>query len=94
MGFCFLEPSRLGHQIILFWDARGPASSNAVVLDGAFVLAQHFEQTPVVEFAAQPIGAGTISEGRDAMKLVYSKEEILSDPPFARLNTSTHSSEE
>src|SRR5215467_8871956 len=42
--FCVIEPSRLGHQVILFWDAGGPASSNAVVLDGAFKVTSHLEQ--------------------------------------------------
>src|SRR5215472_9006057 len=44
LGFCVIEPRRLGHQVILFWDARGPASSNAVVLDGAFKITSHLEQ--------------------------------------------------
>src|SRR5215467_15513003 len=42
--FCVIEPSCLGHQIVLFWDARGPAGSNAVVLDGAFKVTSHLEQ--------------------------------------------------
>jgi len=34
----------LGHQVILFWDACRPAGCNAVVLDGAFAIANHFKQ--------------------------------------------------
>ena len=43
LGFCVIEPSRLGHQVILFWDARRPASSTAVVLDGSFEITSHLE---------------------------------------------------
>jgi hypothetical protein len=36
------EPSRLGHEVILFRDARCPACRNSVVFDGAFIIADHF----------------------------------------------------
>ena len=36
------EPSRLGHEVILFRDARCPACRNSVVFDGALIIADHF----------------------------------------------------
>lgn len=32
------EPSRLGHEVIPFRDARCPACRNSVVFDGAFII--------------------------------------------------------
>jgi hypothetical protein len=38
------KPSRLCHQITLFWNTRCPACSGPVRLDGALVIAKQFEQ--------------------------------------------------
>ena len=38
------ETSRLGHQVILLRDTCRPAGCNAVVLDGAFAIANHLKQ--------------------------------------------------
>jgi hypothetical protein len=38
------EPSRLGHEVILFRDTRRPSGRNSVVFDGAFMIANHFGQ--------------------------------------------------
>jgi hypothetical protein len=38
------DPGGLGHEVILFRHTRCPSGRNSVVLDGAFVVANHFEQ--------------------------------------------------
>lgn len=38
------QSSRLGHEVILLRDARCPAGRNSVVLDGAFIIAEHFQK--------------------------------------------------
>jgi len=42
--FSLRQTSRLGHEVILFRDTCRPAGRNSVVLDGAFIVANHFEQ--------------------------------------------------
>src|SRR6266581_3087980 len=42
--FSLRQTSRLGHEVILFRDTCRPAGRNSVVLDGAFIIADHFLQ--------------------------------------------------
>ena len=43
-AFCvFIQPSRLCHQVVLFRDARRPASRNMVMPDGVFIVANHLK---------------------------------------------------
>src|ERR1700756_4204973 len=38
------DPGCLGHEVILFRDTRCSSGCNSVVFDGAFIVADHFEQ--------------------------------------------------
>jgi hypothetical protein len=42
--FSLHQTSRLGHEVILFRDTCRPAGRNSVMLDGAFIIANHLKQ--------------------------------------------------